>query len=132
MMMFMHFTFQIILLAVGFGVGYSLLVIANKQEGQMKDVGKTLGWVLIAMAIILSLFSLVYSMKIAGSGYTPIGDQQKMQRMDNETDQENENLRNNETRPMMNNEASQENGEMQEESQENENKPIKSNIKDHE
>lgn len=69
MMIIMQFAFQIILLAVGFGVGYWLIITASKQEGTIKTFGKALGGILIVMAIILEIFSAYYSMKISNRGY---------------------------------------------------------------
>jgi hypothetical protein len=62
-MMFMHFSLQIILLATGFGGGYGLLLLAKKQEDNLKTVGKSLGWILIVMSIFLSLISSIASMQ---------------------------------------------------------------------
>ena len=73
MMIFMHFTFQILLLAIGFGVGYGLLILSNNQEGYMKTIGRALGGVLIIMAMVLALFSCYYSMKIGNRGYMQSG-----------------------------------------------------------
>ena len=64
MMMFMHFTSQITSLAIGFGIGYWLLITANTHKCSLKTVGQTLGWILITMSVIISLFSCYYSLKI--------------------------------------------------------------------
>lgn len=69
MMIIMQFAFQIILLAVGFGVGYWLIITANVQQGTIKTFGQALGGVLIIMALILEIFSAYYSMKISNRGY---------------------------------------------------------------
>lgn len=58
------FTLQIILLVVGFGIGYLLLIKANTQEKDLKNIGKTIGWALIAATIILEILSLSYSITI--------------------------------------------------------------------
>lgn len=68
-MMIMQFAFQIILLAVGFGVGYWLILTANAQQGAIRTFGQALGGVLIIMALVLELFSAYYSMKISNQGY---------------------------------------------------------------
>lgn len=52
-MTFMHYTFQIVMMAIGFGVGYGILVAANDQEGTTKNVGQALAWILIVMTVIL-------------------------------------------------------------------------------
>lgn len=59
MMIIMQFAFQIILLAVGFGVGYWLIITANKQQDTMKTFGQALGGVLIVMALILRYLVLI-------------------------------------------------------------------------
>ena len=69
----MQFTSQIITLAIGFGVGYALLIISNSQEEPLKNVGKYLGLILIVMSIILALFSCYYSMKIGNRDYMQSG-----------------------------------------------------------
>lgn len=69
MMIIMQFVFQIILLAVGFGVGYWLIITANARQGTIKTFGQVLGGILIVMALILEIFSAYYSMKISNRGY---------------------------------------------------------------
>lgn len=69
MMIIMQFAFQVILLAVGFGVGYWLIITANTQQDTIKTFGQALGGVLIIMALILEIFSAYYSMKISNRGY---------------------------------------------------------------
>lgn len=69
MMIIIQFAFQIILLAVGFGVGYWLIITANAQQGTIKTFGQALGGVLIIMALILEIFSGYYSMKIPNRDY---------------------------------------------------------------
>lgn len=124
MMIFMHFTFQILLLGIGFGVGYWLLITANTQEDNLKIVGKTLGWILIAMAIILAIFSSYYSMKIGDESYMQGGYsvqgimKQQMQNHDDEQEQEGGKLQNHNGNPKMKND---ENEGVQESSSENEN-----------
>jgi len=49
----LHYTFQIILLAIGFGMGYGILVSANGQSGTTKNVGQAIAWILIVMTVIL-------------------------------------------------------------------------------
>lgn len=73
MMMIVQFTFQIILLAIGFGVGYWLLMIASEQEGTLKIIGQTLGGILIVMALISAMFGSYYSMNIARRSYMQVG-----------------------------------------------------------
>ena len=67
--MFMHFTSQMILLSVGFGFGYGLLLLANRQNDNLKSVGTVLGWILIVMAIILAIFNSYFTMKISRRMY---------------------------------------------------------------
>jgi len=51
------FTMQIIPLALSFGIAYWILITAHTQEGNLKSLGKTLGWSLITISIISTLFS---------------------------------------------------------------------------
>ena len=129
MIAMMIFINLIILLTIGFGVGYWLLITANTHEGRLKTIGEYLGFALIALVILSAVFGFFSSMNIKDSDYMPSVGQQKTQMLNNE---ENDNLQNNEARPMMNNERSEDNGETQDASQENENGPVKNNIKDHE
>lgn len=90
MMIIMQFAFQIILLAVGFGIGYWLIITANNQQGAIKTFGQALGGVLIIMALILEIFSAYYSMKISNRGYMqggcPMNKTMKPTRDDNSID----------------------------------------------
>lgn len=72
-MIFMHFTSQIILLAVGFGVGYAILVTANGHDGRLRTLGNSLGVILIAASIILAVLGCYYSMTMQNRGYMPGG-----------------------------------------------------------
>lgn len=89
-MIIMQFFFQIILLAIGFGVGYWLIITANTQQGTIKTFGQALGGVLIIMALILEIFSAYYSMKISNRGYMqggcPMNKTMKPTRDDNSID----------------------------------------------
>lgn len=58
------FTFQIILLTLGFGVGYLLLLRAQTQEPNLKSIGEALGWTLIVATVILEICSFPYSLAI--------------------------------------------------------------------
>lgn len=122
-MIFLHL---VILLTVGFGVGYWLLITASNYDGRLKTIGESLGFTLIALVILSAVFGFFSSMKIDDSDYMPCMKQENMQKSDRE---QNDNLQNNETKPMMDNESSE---GTQEESQENENKPTKNSIDDHE
>lgn len=68
-MIFMNFAFQIVLLAFGFGIGYWLLLLANKEQGVLKTVGQALGWVLILVSIFVSLISSYSTIKVANTIY---------------------------------------------------------------
>lgn len=133
MMIIMQFTFQIILLGIGFGVGYWLLLVANNQQGAMKTIGQTLGAILIIMAMILAIFSCYYSMKIANKGYMQGGCpiqkmiQQQEMPMPQGENINGQNLEKNEATMMRENEEAS-----QEEASDNNSKPISRNIKDHE
>lgn len=122
MMIFIHL---IMLLIIGFGVGYWLLVTANKHEGHLKTLGEMLGTILIALVILYSILGFSYSLKIKDTEYMPGVGQQKTQMSDKEENEKNENIKNDEKNPMMDNEKSEENEEMQEGSKEEESKPIK-------
>jgi len=125
MMIFIHL---IILLTIGFGVGYWLLITANTHEGRLKTIGEYLGFALIALVILSAVFGFFASMNIKDSEYMPGVGQQKTQMQNNE---ENDNLQNNEARPMMNNERSEDNQETLNSSQENGNGPGNNNSKDY-
>lgn len=102
MMILIHL---IMLLIIGFGVGYWLLVTANKHEGRLKSLGEVLGTTLIAIVILYSMMGFFYSMNLKDKDYMPGMGQQKTQMSDKEENEKNE--------------------EMQEGSKEEENKPIK-------
>jgi hypothetical protein len=116
MMIFIHL---IVLLIIGFGVGYWLLITANTHEGRLRTIGESLGFVLIGMVTLYAILGFFYAMKISDSDYMPGVGQQKTQMLNNEGNRENDNLQNNEARPMMNNQRSEDNGETQDASQEN-------------
>lgn len=70
------FTSQVILLAVGFGIGYLLLIKANTHEAKLKTIGEALAWVLIAMTVLLAICNFFYSITAAsdyaGRKYCPV------------------------------------------------------------
>lgn len=66
-----HFTFQLIPLAIGLGVGYLMLVKAAKHEGILEVIGKFLGWILIVASLLIGLVSGYYTIKIIKSGHLP-------------------------------------------------------------
>jgi len=133
----MQFTFQIILLAVGFGIGYWLLTAANEQDGTLKSIGQTLGGILIVMALVLAVFSSYYSMKIANRGYMQGGCPlnrtmhqagKDSEQPDNDADTlERSNLEQDTNTQMINPQKGE-----QGMSTKGEKRPIKRNIKDHE
>lgn len=137
MMIIAQFTFQIILLAVGFGVGYWLLMTASEQEGTLKIIGQTLGGILIVMALILAIFSSYYSMKIANRGYMQGGcpmnrnvrpADDDVEQPDNAEESDGRTNLEQNTNTQMINPQKGENGD----STKGEKRPIKRNIKDHE
>lgn len=65
------FTLQIILLVLGLGIGYLILVKANNKEDDLKNIGKTIGWALIVATIILEVLSFAYSMIIVNQYAKP-------------------------------------------------------------
>lgn len=68
-MIFMHIVFQIVLLALGFGTGYLLLLLASKEYGSLRTVGQVLGWILILVSIFASLISSYSTIKMAHTIY---------------------------------------------------------------
>lgn len=122
MMIFIHL---IMLLIIGFGVGYWLLVTANKHEGRLKTLGEMLGTILIAIVILYSILGFSYAIKIKDTEYMPGIGQQKTQMSDKEDKEENENIQKNEQYPMMDNGKNKENEDMKEGSKEEEPKPTK-------
>lgn len=127
MMITMQFVLQIILLAVGFGVGYWLIITANSQEGTIKTFGQTLGGVLIIMAMILEIFSSYYSMKISNN--------MQSEYLMNPTQNDNNGSLDDRSEPDQDKNIQSVNppeGEEQKASEESKNIPIKRNIEDHE
>lgn len=84
MMIFMHFTFQTLLLSIGFGVGYWLLITAASQEFILKIIGRSLGGLLIVMTIFFAIFSCYYSTKFSIPQYTPLVETEDRQLIDSE------------------------------------------------
>lgn len=65
MIISMLFASQIILLVIGFGIGYWLLITANEREGYLRVTGETLGWILIVATAILALANFTYAVTVA-------------------------------------------------------------------
>lgn len=117
------FTSQIVLLVLGFGVGYLFLIKASTQAGNLKNIGETLGWALIALTIFLAICNFFYSITIlnnyTGKRVCPVSGTSETQQQEiqegnaPEIPQENESPQDNEN------------------SQDNQNKPIKHDINDH-
>lgn len=60
-MIIMFLTFILIVLAIGYGVGYWLLVTASEQnENWMSILGTFFGWVLIALSIFIAVFGFMF------------------------------------------------------------------------
>lgn len=102
MMIYLHL---IILLTIGFGIGYWILITANKHEGRLKTIGESLGFTLIILVVLSAVFGFFSSVKIDDSDYMPSMRQENMQKLYRE---ENDNTQNNKQRPMMNNEDNEE------------------------
>lgn len=124
------FTFQIILLILGFGVGYLFLIKAKTQENNLKTIGEILGWTLIVVTIILEILNFAYSITIVNNSiqkvYVPVNNANETQQQEIQEGNapgipaENTNPQASDvTQP---NEVPQESG----------GKPIKRDIKDHE
>lgn len=88
-----HFTFQLIPLAIGLGVGYLMLVKASKHEGLLEILGKFLGWILIVASLLIGLVSGYYSIKIIKTGHLPgyHHRQEMMKQQQEQNDQEEQN-----------------------------------------
>lgn len=127
-MISMLFTFQIILLVIGLGVGYLFLVKASTQDSRLKNIGEIIGWTLIAATIFLAICNFFYSITMlnnyTGTKSCPVSSTSETQEqaiqegntpeVPQENSQDNQNLQDNEN------------------SQDNQNKPIKRDIHDHE
>lgn len=62
MMELMHFSLGIILLAIGFGVGYWLLITAIKQDKKLlRILGSVLGWILITLVLFQFLLGFYFA-----------------------------------------------------------------------
>lgn len=123
-MISMLFTFQIILLVIGFGVGYLFLIKASTQEGNLKTVGEVLGWALITLTVFLAICNFFYSITILNN-YT----EEKIYPINSTSETQQQAIQEGNFP-----EIPQETGNLQENgnTQENEGKPIKRNITDHE
>ena len=61
MMTLMYLNFVLIILAIGYGVGYWLLVTADRQDRKwMNILGTIFGWILISLSILISLLGLYF------------------------------------------------------------------------
>lgn len=129
----MVFTSQIILLIIGFGAGYLLLITAKGQEYKLKNIGEALGWALIALTIFLSIVNFVYSIKIANNydreKYCPINKTTPAQPETNTTINQDES---GEEGVQDDQEIPSGQGNVQDVPPTTDNRPIKRDIKDHE
>lgn len=109
-MVSMLFTFQIILLVIGLGVGYLFLIKASTQDSRLKNIGEIIGWTLIAATIFLAICNFFYSITIlnnyAGKQYCPVSSTSTTQQQAiqegaaPENPEENENLPGNDLKPI--------------------------------
>lgn len=61
-------SFILIILAIGYGVGYSLLVAAEKQDrAWMVNLGLFFGWLLITLSLLISLMGIYFHITQKGS-----------------------------------------------------------------
>lgn len=136
MIIITHFTSQIIPLAIGFGVGYGLFVVAGKSEGNLKAVGEALGWVIIASTIVALIFSFFYSLMPGnnsmnqGNPIYKIIQQQERPENDNDDNENGEAVEDNSQ--ATNNTEHGINEELQANPKDEQGKPIKRDIHDHE
>lgn len=81
MLISMLFASQIIILVIGLGVGYWLLITSNGYEGRLKMIGETLAWILIVVTILLAAFNFSYSLSLASNyrmqQYCPVNNLQQ-------------------------------------------------------
>lgn len=71
--MLMPFTSDVIMLAIGFAVGYWLLTTAARYETRLNKIGETLAWVLIASTLFLTVCNLLFSLSSMNSKhYIPV------------------------------------------------------------
>lgn len=70
MIILTDYSFLIIFLAIGFGVGYWILTTANIQERHLEIAGIIMGWILIAMTLIIALINSYSSINLAGNSFT--------------------------------------------------------------
>lgn len=69
----MPFTPDVIMLAIGFAVGYWLLMSAGKYEDKMKKTGEMLAWILIAATIFFTVCNFLFAFSIMNEKrYTPV------------------------------------------------------------
>lgn len=59
----MNFLLLIIILAVGFACGYGLMVFSTSQKDDLKTIGRGLGWTLISLSLLFTLFSFCNAMR---------------------------------------------------------------------
>lgn len=123
MLLIVHLTFQIIIVGIGFGIGYWLLITSKEQERAFELIGQALGAILIVLALFLAIFGSYYSMAIVNRIYMQTGC--PIQRFMNEEIQQNENI-GNETQPV-----TDEQRDENENSFEHEKRPIKSSRSNH-
>lgn len=89
MMILKHLMFQLVPIAISFGVAYWILITASHQESMLKNIGRFLGWLLIVLAILATIFSNYYAFTMKDYHYMHRGDhmrrmmhQQEMKMMD--------------------------------------------------
>lgn len=71
--MLMPFTSDVIMLAVGFAVGYWLLMSAGRYESKMNKTGEMLGWILIASTVFFTVCNFLFAFSIMNEKqYTPV------------------------------------------------------------
>lgn len=115
MLLVVHFAFQVILLGIGFGVGYWLLITANQHEGALKRIGQALGSILIGIALFFAIFGCCYSMWIANRMFINSGC--PVQRfMEQEESAPNGEFQKDEARPLIENEQNDEREESEDSS----------------
>lgn len=71
--MLMPFTSDVVMLTIGFAIGYWLLISADRYQGRLNQIGEILAWILIASTVFLTICNLLFAMfSMNPKQYTPI------------------------------------------------------------
>lgn len=59
--MLMPFTSDVVMLAVGFAIGYWILMSADRYQGRLNRIGELLAWVLIGATVFLTICNFFFA-----------------------------------------------------------------------